>query len=106
MAGNFTQIEMDKTRNVKFGMNGLIELEELMGKPISEIENGFSMEDLRTFFYVGLKWEDKDLTPEKVGDLMDQAIEKNEEGFNYLAEVMTEAVEKALKTNQSTIPSN
>ena len=30
-----TEIEMDKVRYIKFGMNGMIELEKKIGKPLT-----------------------------------------------------------------------
>lgn len=88
-------IEADKNRHLKFGMNALIQLEKELGKPITSMadENEFKLEDLRTMIYVGLKWEDKNLTMEQVGDIMDEAIEKN--GMEYLSEKLGEALEGA-----------
>lgn len=102
--------EADKTRNLKFGMNAFVQLEKELGKPIMDLfelvldekgqpvldKNGqplskvnIRMEDFRTIFYVGLKWEDKELTYDQVGDIMDEAIEKH--GFEYISDKMGEA---------------
>lgn len=83
-------IEMDKQRHMKFGINGLIQLEKELGRPLTEMSEGLSMEDFRMFLYVGLRFEDKKLTPEKVGDLMDDVIE--ERGMEYLSEKLGEAM--------------
>ena len=85
------EIMMDRQRHLKFGMNSMIELEKSLGRSITSIQDtSFSMEDLRTFLFIGLKWEDKSLTPSQVGDLMDVAIEK--EGMTYLSEKLGEAI--------------
>src|SRR5699024_3840883 len=99
-----TPIKMDKTRNLRFGMNALIELENLMGKPLTELDDDLSMKDMRTIFYVGLKWEDKELTHEIVGDLMDEAIFNNEEGLQYLAGTLGEAIQRSLGSSGSSFP--
>lgn len=101
-----TTVKMDKERHLKFGMRALVELEKELGRPITELEDGLSMEDLVILFYVGLKWEDKKLTKEKTADLMDEAIENNEEGFNYLAEVIGKAFSSALGSKGTAFPSH
>lgn len=86
--------EADKMRNLKYGMNGMIQLEKELGKPLTSLSDSeFSLEDLRTMLYVGLKWEDKELTPDQVGDIMDEAIEKH--GMEYLSNQLGKALEGA-----------
>ncbi|MCD4839729.1 hypothetical protein LRS37_12805 [Neobacillus sedimentimangrovi] len=95
--------EADKMRNLKYGINALIELEKALGKPLTDMSsNNFKLEDLRTMLYIGLKWEDKELTPETVGDIMDAAIEKH--GMEYLSKKLGEALEGAFG-NAAAIPS-
>lgn len=97
-------IEMDKIRNLKFGINSLIELEKRMGKPISNMGDSFSLADFRTMLFIGLKWEDKELTEEETGSLMDIAIENY--GIQYLSEKLKEAMESISKGAKETpIPS-
>ena len=87
-------IQADKARNLKYGINQLIELEELLGKPVATMEmENFSMKDLRTMFYVALKWEDKKLTHETAGDIMDSVIEN--EGIESLSASIGKAMELA-----------
>lgn len=90
MANNTVILKMDKERNLKFGFNTLIDIEEDFGKPIAEIGNNISLKDVRTLLYHGLKWEDKKLTKEKTGDLITGYVE----GGNTLESLM-EAVGKA-----------
>lgn len=81
----------DKERHLKFGMNGLIQLEKELGKPLTALSTEqFSLADLRTMLYVGLKWEDKKLTQDAVGDIMDEAIELH--GMDYLSKQLGEAL--------------
>lgn len=87
-------IQADKERHIKFGMNAFIRLEKELDRPMTELGDNLSMEDLRTMFWIGLLWEDKKLTPEKVGDLMDIVIES--EGLEFLSNALGEAVQGAM----------
>ena len=87
-------IQADKARNLKYGINQMVELEELLGKPVTNMDmENFSMKDLRTMFYVALKWEDKKLTHETAGDIMDSVIEN--EGIESLSANIGKAMELA-----------
>lgn len=84
MSKPFVLIELDKPRRLRYGMNALVLIEEVTGKTLSEMlknknnlegdEQGveFSFKDVRTIIYAGLSHEDKDLTPEIVGELIDE----------------------------------
>lgn len=73
MAKKSVTIELDKARNLRYGMNALVKVEELTGKPITKLDlENLSMKDLRTIMFAGLYHEDKSLTPEKVGELIDE----------------------------------
>lgn len=102
MAKKIVTIQMDKERHMKIGMNALVALEKEMGKPITEIGKGVSMEDLISIFYIALKWEDKKLTKEMTGDAMDDCID--EHGMDYLTGKMTESLEGAMG-NGKALPS-
>lgn len=95
-------IEADKQRHIKFGMNAFIKLERELGRPMTQLGDDISMEELRTMLWVGLLWEDKKLTPEKVGDIMDEAIELN--GLEALSGALGEAIQGAL--GNTATPSN
>lgn len=98
-------IEMDKTRHLKYGMNTMIQVEKELGKPLSTLANEqFKLADLRTLLYLGLKWEDNQLTPDSVGDLMDIAIEKH--GMQYISEQLGQAIQGAFgQMGANAIPS-
>lgn len=67
-------INLDKERHLRFNLNALILVEELTGSKLSELadqKDGLSLKFLRALLYAGLKWEDKDLTEEEVGELVD-----------------------------------
>lgn len=93
-----TEIKLDKERHLKYGFNALVELEKTINRPLSELDEGLSMSDLRALLYVGLKWEDTNLTEESVGDLMDDGMENNEGGLEYIGKTVGTAVAKSLGT--------
>lgn len=82
-------IELDKARNLRYGMNALVKIEELTGKPITKLDlESISMKDLRIIVYAGLCHEDKDLTLEGVGELIDNYSDITQVA-NKIAEAFT-----------------
>lgn len=82
-------ITLDKERHLKFNLNALILAEQCTGKKLSELgerKDSFDLSFLRAMLYAGLKWEDKELTLEDVGDMID--MENLEEVTNKLGEAM------------------
>jgi len=73
---SYYPIQLDKERTFKFGMKAIDRIEKKFKKPIMKIEgieNGtLSMQEYATLFHAGLMHEDKDLTPDKVLDLVDE----------------------------------
>lgn len=85
----------DKERHLRIGMNALVELEGLLGKPITAISGDeMALQDLRAMYYVGLKWEDKKLTLAKTGEIMDEIVDNH--GMQYLSEKIGEAIKGAV----------
>lgn len=64
------KVELDKERNLYFNLNSLEVIEELTGKSIDKLGEGMSISMLKAVVYAGLIHEDKDLTPEAVGDMI------------------------------------
>ncbi len=66
-------IQLDKMRNFRYGMKAISLIEKKLGKPIGKIDlENLTMEDAAVMIWAGLVHEDKDLTPEKVMDLVDE----------------------------------
>jgi hypothetical protein len=81
-------VELDKLRTLRYGMNALIKIEELTEKSITQLDlKNISIKDLRAMVYAGLFHEDDNLTPEKVGDLIDGYSE-----LSLIAEKLGEAM--------------
>ena len=73
-----TPIKMGgKTRNIKFGISTVAALEKELGRPISTLDDKTLISELILIMFYGLKWEDKELKLDEVGDLMDSAIEEH-----------------------------
>ena len=93
MARKTFVINADKARNLSFTINTLIEIEEYFSKPIGEVMDSMSelnFKTLRTLFYFGLKWEDKDLTEIQAGEALEEAI--NNMTMNEVASTLARAM--------------
>lgn len=70
---SYYPIQLDKVRNFRYGMKALHLIEKKLKKPISKIDmENLTMEETAIMIWAGLVHEDKDLTPEKVMDLVDE----------------------------------
>lgn len=90
----FVMIELDKPRRIRFDTNALCEVEEYLKKPLSSIDyqKELGIKELRLLLWIGLKHEDKTLTLQKVGELMDLA-DYGEIGAK-IAEALINAMQK------------
>lgn len=74
MAKKIVTVTLDKERHMKFDLNALILAEKMTGKKMAEFgneEGGIELDVIRALVYAGLKWEDKELTVETVGENID-----------------------------------
>ena len=87
-------IILDRPRTLRYGLNALAKVEDIMGKNIMGLDlNNVSIKDLLAIIYAGLYHEDKELTVEKVGDLIDEYSNITEVA-EKLGEAFTEAFGK------------
>jgi|DEB0MinimDraft_10_1074344.scaffolds.fasta_scaffold471304_1 hypothetical protein len=84
----FVTIELDKVRKLKYGINQLVLLEDLLKVPLAKLDmSSLSIANVRDIIFAGLSHEDKNLTQEQVGDLIDEhsslekVVEKITEAF-------------------------
>ncbi|MDU6296814.1 hypothetical protein [Clostridium celatum] len=69
----YVPIELDKTRNFRYGMKAISYIEKKFKQPIAKVDlNGLTMEEAAVVICAGLMHEDKKLTPDKVMDLIDE----------------------------------
>ncbi|GIW49206.1 MAG: hypothetical protein KatS3mg079_682 [Caloramator sp.] len=85
----FVPVQLDKMRNLRYGMKAISLIEKKFGKSIAKIDmDDMTMEEIATFVWAGLVHEDKELTVEKVMDLVDEystvqtVMEKVSEAMN------------------------
>ena len=89
---NGVLIDLDKPRKLRFGLNAVCDLEDLVGKPISEMfptkkeeQEKMRFTTIRAIIWAGLRHEDEAITPSIAGALIDDYCEKD---GNDLASVM------------------
>ena len=87
-------IQLDKARTLRYGINALAKIEDIIGRPIMGLDlEKFGIKELLAIVYAGLYHEDKTLTVEKVGDLIDDYSNLNEIA-DKLGEALTQAFGK------------
>jgi hypothetical protein len=65
-------VELDKTRNLRYTMNALAEIEDSLGVPLAEMGNiQMTMKNVRVILWAGLIHEEPELTQEQVGEMVD-----------------------------------
>jgi hypothetical protein len=85
------KIELDKIRYLRFDVNAMIEVEELIGKPVTALDSEeLGMKGLRSVLYAGLKWESPKLTLREAGDMMSAGLVS--EGLDYLVDTLGDAL--------------
>jgi hypothetical protein len=67
----YVAIELDKPRSLRFTTNALAELEDALGRPLSEIGGMAGIKTIRTMVWAGLLHEEPGLTHEQASELID-----------------------------------
>lgn len=90
-------IRADKDRTLRFTINSIIEFKQNTGRDLiqtlTSLGEDMDFEIIREVFYYGLKWEDKNLTREDAGEVLDAAFE--EEGLETVIEKLASAITSA-----------
>ena len=90
-------IQADKTRTQRYSNKIMKEYKYARREEIktstAKMNDGVDFEFIRYMFYLGLKHEDKELTEEKTGEILDILFE--EHGIEYVAELLGDAISKA-----------
>ena len=88
----YTPIELDKARNFKYGMKAISLVEKKFKKPISKVDmNNLTMEETATIIWAGLVHEDKNLTSDRVMDIVDNSKLTVTEVFETAGEALNKA---------------
>lgn len=91
---SYYPIELDKERTFRFGMKAIDKIEKKFKKPVTSIQIGeLTMQDYAVFFHAGLMHEDKELTSDKVMDLIDE-----HSTIGDASKVMWEAFNESFRT--------
>lgn len=85
-------INLDRERKLRYTINSLIELEQAIGGPLGGmLGNRTGLRMIRALVWVGLKHEQKGLTEDRVGELLQDYL--NQGGsLESLGEKITEAL--------------
>ena len=68
----YVDVELDRPRRLKYNMNALAELEDVLGKPMTQFSaENVGIKELRALVWAGLLHESPDLTLREAGDLID-----------------------------------
>lgn len=95
MSKAFTPIQLDKMRNLRYGMKALSLVESQIGMPLAELKmDKLTMKQTAAFIWAGLVHEDNTLTPDSVMDLIDDYSNIAE-----AAELLGKAIEASMGKN-------
>lgn len=89
------KIQLDKERTFRYPLYSLIQLEEVQGVKLSDLSDEEKAKDLKTILsliWAGLIHEDKDLTIEDVGNMID--ISELSEVSQVMTSVLNSSVKK------------
>jgi hypothetical protein len=87
------KITLDRERNLKLNMNSMRYFEEITGDSLFKIGENFSATHLQALVYACLRHEDKELTLEQVGDMID--MDNMQEVSEAIGEMMNNSKKKA-----------
>lgn len=86
----------EKPLRLRFDFNALADLEDLMGFGISELfsEKRIGVSVVRALIWAALKWDDKTITPQKVGIMIQDYLK----GGGDLADLMDKVTSALTKS--------
>jgi hypothetical protein len=94
----YVPIKLDKIRNLRIGIKATKIIEDVLKQPISKVvEKDMGINELNVILYAGLVHEDKQLTVDKVLDLMDE--------YSNIQEI-SESISKAMEIGFGTADPN
>jgi hypothetical protein len=80
-------IELDRVRRLKYDFNAVCELEDALGKPVTQLkQENVGFREMRAMLWAGLLHEEPDLTIQEAGALAGEA-----ESIEYVTEKVVEA---------------
>lgn len=85
-------ITLDKVRHLKFTPNAIADAEAEMDKNLLLIVQEGGVRATRALLWAGLKWEDRGLTPEKTGKLIEGWMQTRP--YSELEEILVKALQE------------
>ena len=99
MAKQFTPIQLDKQRNLRYGHKALILVEDSMGRSLSKLNfEDLKLRELTKLLWAGLVHEDPMLTLDQLIDIIDDCDSMNI--IEEIAEKIGLAISEAFGKNQ------
>lgn len=85
---------------IRLGINAQCEAEEILGFPLSRLsEIGMGVSTLRTLMFVGLRCDNKDITMEQAGEIVEEIMQ--DKGAEYLGSQISKAIESSMTKQNS-----
>lgn len=93
---SYYPIQLDKSRNFKYGMKAISLIEKKFKRPITQVDmDNLTMEDTAVIIWAGLQHEDRNLNPDKVMELVDE-----HSNMVAVVELMGEALQGAFGSEE------
>lgn len=105
MPKQYVPIELDKTRNLRYGYKAMQQVEDRLGIHLSQLNfDSVSLNELAIILLAGLQHEDNDLTVDKLVDILDEFdLTIIEELAEKLGKAIGEAMGKNRKAPEQTL---
>lgn len=96
MTGGEVSIVLDRPRHLRFDINAICDAEEALGLGFQTLlsPERVGLYTIRIMIWAGLKWEDRGLTKEMAGKLLEDYMEKGNDP-EELAQKIRNAISKA-----------
>lgn len=98
MGVNTVEIVLDgKTRSLKYDFNSLADMEEKAGIALTALlsEGVAGFRSIRLLLWAGLKWENRGLTLERIGNMLQKDLIEANGNLEYFITVIGKALEKS-----------
>lgn len=98
MAGHTVDLTLDKPRSLRYDLNALADVETLLGKPFGVVVGemrALGVVSLRALLWAGLRHEDRRLTVERAGALIQGYLEQDGNLLEQLYAKIDEALVKS-----------
>lgn len=85
-------VRLDGERHLRFDINALADAEEALGVGLGQaLQSRAGIRELRALLWAGLRWEDKKLTLERTGEILQEYVESGGD-LTAVAEALTKAL--------------